>query len=156
MTTGNAPFFVDNEVITLTKNGIWIADGTEITHEPTRRLFARSLKKIDQGYQLEIGRETKRIHVEDTAYFVIRIDETQDGRLELLLSDETREILDPSTLNYRSGRLTCRIKNSQEEAKFIHAPYMDLLQSLKEDSQGYYLELKSKNEKIRVQLENKA
>ena len=143
--TGNAPFFVDNEVITLTRNGIWIADGVEISHEPTRRLFARSLKRDDQGYSLHVGRETKRINVEDTAYFVVRVDGEPAHGFELTLSDESRETLDPRTLSYRPGRLICRIKNEKspdaEDAKFLHAPYFDLLRHLEEDAQGYFLKI---------------
>ena len=138
--TENAPFFVDNEVIVLTRNGIWIADGMEISHEPTRRLFARSLKNDASGYFLAIGRETKRIAVEDTAYFVLRIDGTPATGVELWISDESREKLDPATLNYRPGRLVARVKrNSEEEAKFLHAPYFDLLRHLEEDERAYFL-----------------
>jgi hypothetical protein len=135
----NAPFFVDREVIVLTRNGVWLADGHEITHEPTRKLFARSLRKDPDGYRLYIGRETKLIQVEDTAYFVTRVDGTQ-----LSINDETREALDPTTLQYRPGRLTCRIKGGTEEAKFLHAPYFDLLRDLKEDAEHYFLEFGSR------------
>lgn len=139
----NAPFFVDNEVIRLTKNGIWIADGVEISHEPTRKLFARSLKHDQEGYFLHVGRETKRIHVEDTAYFVTRVEGRPDGEVELWLSDESREILVPETLSYRPGRLTCRVRrdsgSTEEEAKFLHAAYFDLLRHLQEDDQNYFL-----------------
>jgi hypothetical protein len=136
----NAPFFVDNEVIVLTRNGVWIADGSEITHEPTRRLFARSLRRDPDGYRLYIGRETKKIEVEDTAYFVTRVD-VSDESVELWINDETRERLDPRSLAYRPGRLACRIKGGAEEAKFLHAAYFDLLRELQEDSRGYFLML---------------
>jgi hypothetical protein len=139
----NAPFFVDNEVIRVTRNGLWIADGQEISHEPTRRLFARSLKRDDQGYYLHIGRETKRIEIEDTAYFVHRIDGSPENGFELWINDETKERLDPKTLKYRPGRLTCSIRkhDRQEEAKFLHAAYFDLLRHLKEDRESYFLNL---------------
>lgn len=150
--TNNAPFFIDNEVIILTQSGIWLADGVEISHEPTRRLFARSLKKDEKGYYLHIGRETKRIHIEDTPYFVIRIDGSPASGYELLLNDETRELLDPTSLKYRPGRLICKIKTNQEEARFLHAPYFDLLKFLEEDSRGYYLAFGPKKNATRIQL----
>ena len=135
----NAAFFVDNEVIVLTRQGVWVADGTEISHEPTRKLFARSLKRDEEGYYLHIGCETKRIEVEDTAYFVHRIDGDPGQGVELWINDETRERLKPGTLAYRPGRLTARIRNGEEEAKFLHSPYFDLLKHLEEDARGYYL-----------------
>jgi hypothetical protein len=139
MSEGNAPFFIDREILVLTREGVWLADGTEITHEPTRRLFARSLVRDAEGYQLKIGRESKRVTVEDTAYFVLRIDGDPHAGYELLLSDETRERLDPKTLFYRPARLTARVKGGSEEAKFLHAPYFDLLRELEEDGDSFFL-----------------
>jgi hypothetical protein len=147
----NAPFFVDNEVIRLTKNGVWLSDAVEIDHEQTRRMFAKSLERDAQGWLLRIGRETKRIEVEDTAYFVTRIEGSASRGIEICLSDESREKLDPSTLTYRPGRLACRIKDGKEEAKFLHAPYFELLKDLQEDDASYWLELGGK----RVQLTSK-
>ncbi len=146
----SAPFFSDPEVIVLTKNGIWLADGMEITHEPTRRLFSKSLKKKESGYYLSIGRETKDITVEDTAYFVLRIDGNPESGYELLLNDETREPLKAQTLLYRPGRLTCRIKDGTEEAKFLHSAYFDLLKDLQEDATSYYLDFGQPSIRIRL------
>ena len=125
------------------------------THEPTRKLFARSLKKDELGYYLHIGRETKRIEVEDTAYFIQRISGDPSQALELFLSDETQEKLEPVTLRYRPGRLTCRIKSGSEEAKFLRNAYFDLLKSLQEDSAGYFLELSDGKKKQRITLSKK-
>ncbi len=149
--TENAPFFVDNEVIVLSRNGVWLADGDEITHEPTRKLFARSLKKDADGYRLYIGRETKLIQVEDTAYFVSRVDMHPDGGADLLLNDETRERLAPDTLSYRPGRLACRVKEGSEDAKFLHAAYFDILKNLEEDEDTYFLQVAGQ----RIQLARK-
>lgn len=142
----NAPFFVDNEVIVLKKNGVWLADGSEISHEPTRKLFARSLFHDEKGYILRIGRETKRIEVEDTAYFVHRIDREGGGAIRLWINDENQEPLQPETLSYRPGRLTCQIERHgvKEDAKFLSSAYFDLLSDLEEDSKTYFLKLGGK------------
>jgi hypothetical protein len=150
------PPYEDREVIVVNKDGIWLADGSEITHEPTRRLFARSLKKDSEGYFLSIGRETKRIVVEDTAYFVERIVKNADSKIEnadvsLHLSDGTQETLDPGTLRYSPGRLTCRIKNGSDEAKFLRGPYYEILRDLESDqgtAKTYFLNFNDK--KIRL------
>jgi hypothetical protein len=140
--SGNAPFFVDKEVIRLTKNGVWLSDDVEIDHEQTIKIFARGLERDAQGvWQIRVGRETKRIEVEDTAYFVTRVEGTPERGYEIWLSDETREHLDPSTLTYRPGRLTCRIKTGREEAKFLSAAYFDLLKELDEDADTYWLDI---------------
>ncbi len=142
----NAPFFVDNEVIELTADGVWIADGIEISHDPTRELFARSLKWSDKDkYYLHIGRETKTIDVKDTAYFVQRIDGNPEDGFEVLINDRITERLKPETLRFRPGRLTCRIQRQgrSEEAKFLRSAYMDLLRHLQQDERGYFLTLQN-------------
>jgi hypothetical protein len=131
-------FFVPGEVIRLTERADWLADGIEITHEETRRLFARSIKKDAQGYYIQVGYEAKRIEVEDTAYFVRRIEGYPETGYELFLTDESQQRLDPLTLHYQPGRLTCRLKNG-EEARFLHAAYFDLLKNLQEDETTYFV-----------------
>ena len=139
----NVPSFVYREVIRLTAAGIWLSDEHEISHEPTRRLFAKSLRHDSQGYQIVIGSESKRILVEDTAYFIHRMDRLENGTVQLWVNDEEIEPLVPATLEYRPGRLTCQIqrRGQQETAKFLHAAYVDLLQNLDEDESRYFLRL---------------
>ena len=92
--------------------------------------------------------------MEDTPYFVIRIDGTPHQNYTLWINDETQEPLDPTTLQYQPGRMICKIKKSHGsqtqgmEAKFLHAPYFDLLKNLEEDPNTYYLVIK----KIRIDL----
>jgi hypothetical protein len=149
----NAPFFVDKEVIILSKNGLWLSDGQEITHEATRKIFSTNLKKDAKGYFIQIQHETKYIQVEDTAYFVTRVDGDPGKGFILSLSDGAQEKLNASSLHYRPGRLTCTIQRlgGNEEAKFLHAPYFDLLKNLEEDSSSYFMTI----EKTRVDLAKK-
>lgn len=138
------PGYVDTEVIRLTKNGVWLADGHEITHEPTTLLFAKSLKRDETSYFLHIGREMKRIVVEDTAYFVERIDGSPSQGFILHISDGTSEKLSPETLRYETGRLTCLIHSSEDEAKFLSIPYMELLKLAEVDEEGYFLQIEGR------------
>ena len=143
----NAPFFAKNEIIQLNKNGIWTSDGTEITHEQTRKLFSKSIVKTKSGYQLHIRKEIFDIEVEDTAYFVERIDGSSMSGFNLLLNDESKQKLTPQTLKYTPGRLTCQIKtkaNQLEDAKFLHIAYFDLLKNIEEDDRCYFLTIENK------------
>ena len=90
-----------------------------------------------------MGKESKRILVEDTAYFIHRIDRLENGTVQLWVNDEEIEPLIPGTLEYRPGRLTCQIqrRGQRETAKFLHAAYFDLLQKLDEDESRYFLRL---------------
>lgn len=136
------PFFIDREIIVLSKNGIWLSDGIEITHEQTLRLFSKSLHKDEKGYFIQVGPETKRIEVEDTPYFIQRLEGDSLNGFEVLLNDESRERLNPESIEYKPARLTCRVKSNQE-AKFLHQPYFDLLKNLQEDHLHYFLEFNS-------------
>lgn len=167
--------FRDDEIIKLTREGIWLADQHEITHEATRKLFSRSLYRgsdpklkqvvaaltqklgpafyipaIDpQAFYLVIGSEFKKVEVEDTPYFVHRIDGQPQTGVTLWVSDGTQEVLDPKTLNYGGaypGRLICTLKNGLL-ARIIRPAYADLLLTLKEDSMGHYLEFNYMNYK---------
>jgi hypothetical protein len=138
------PGYVDTEVIRLTKNGVWLADGHEITHEPTLRLFAKSLKRDEKSYFLHVGREMKRIEVEDTAYFIERVEGSQNQGYTLFLNDGTSEKLNPGSLKYQTGRLTCLVHQGEDEAKFLSIPYMELLKQAEEDEQGYFLKIEGK------------
>lgn len=141
------PGFVDTEIIRLTREGIWTSGGEEITHEPTRKLFARSLEKDEGGYFLHIGHEMKRIEVEDTAYFITGLAGDVTQGYELNVNDGTTERLDAKTLRYQPGRLTCTIKSSEgapEIAKFLKAPYMEILRELNESEGQYFLTIQGR------------
>jgi hypothetical protein len=135
--------FRDNEEIRLTKDGTWLSDGEEITHGETVRLFFRSVRKSAEGYAIHVGKESKAVIVEDTAFFVLGLEGSAGEGYTVRLSDETRERLKPETLRYRPGRLTARIGNG-EEAKFLSTAYFDLLRGLEEDERTYFLKIQGK------------
>lgn len=137
----NAPFFVDNEKIILRADGQWVADDVEITHEGTCRMFFRGLEKDTKGYIIRVGRESKRVDIEDCAFFITRIEGTPSDGYELWLSDGTQVGLDPANLKYRPGRLSSIVMTriGEEEAKFLRGPYFELLSYLEEDDKSYFL-----------------
>jgi hypothetical protein len=133
--------YEDKEKIVLSKDGVWLTDGEEITHQATCQGFSRNLKRDADGYFIEIGRDKKRIEIEDTAYFVVRLEGDPKMGYEAVLSDGSMVGLDPGSLKYKPGRLTCRVATAigEEEAKFLRAPYFEILSFLEEDEQGYFL-----------------
>jgi predicted DCC family thiol-disulfide oxidoreductase YuxK len=129
---------VDREILTLTREGEWLADGQPIQHEPTRNLFSRSLRRRENGsWWLEIGRETKQVDVEDTALFVRLLEGSPESGLEIVLNDGTREPLRPETLLLVTERLTCLTARGVE-AKFLRAPYADLMMRALGERDGIY------------------
>jgi len=127
------------ETIRLTKQGIWFSDQDEITHEPTKQAFFRSIQQDKDGYFLKMGSNTKRIEVEDTAYFVVALEGNAGHGYTLQLSDGSREKLVPTSLSYKLERLVCRVKEGRFEARFLRNPYHEFLHDLKRDEQGHFL-----------------
>ena len=129
-----------NEELTLTKQGIWLSNGEEIQHGGTRLAFSRSLYRGAQGVEIRIGAETKSVLVEDTLYFVTALRGSINDGYKLFLNDGRKVDLDPTTLEYRTSRLSCKVaqpnENSLEEAKFLRAPYYELLSQVEQTDQG--------------------
>jgi hypothetical protein len=134
------PIFIDRETIQLTKDGVFLSDGEEITHARTVAGFHKFLGRDETGYFIRIGTDFKRIEVEDTSAFVVGIEwsGTEGNEIvELALASGEKERLDPATLAYRPDRLTCRVKKGTEEAKFLRKPYLELLMHALAEKDGY-------------------
>jgi hypothetical protein len=140
----DAPVFIDNETITLTRNGVWLSNGHEITHREQCRAFARNLGRDSEGWFIRIRNNLKRIEVEDTAYFVESVEGSADAGFLLLLSDGSEERLLPDTLRYSPDRLTCLIHKGRDEAKLLSAPYSQVLGDLRDDSRSFFVVLEGK------------
>ncbi len=137
------PFFVQGEKILLKKDGTWIADGIEITHEETRKIFYKSIHwdSEQKKYYLEIGYERLFIEVEDTPYFVTELERTGKKIFAKLSSTVEIEILATNLLyvyQHPQGVLYLMLPEN-ERARFLSASYYDLLKDLTEDENGYFL-----------------
>lgn len=146
------PLFTDRETILLTKEGIFLTDGEEITHARTSDAFHRFLGRDADGYFITIGKDFKRINVEDTARFVRQVRFTGSGgdaRVEIDLLDGTSEVLDPTTLTYSAERLTCNVKGFAEgfpeTAKFLRAAHTEFFMRALEDADGYRISIGEKS-----------
>lgn len=130
---GRGGLFLDRE-------GRWFHEGVEITHERTRRLFSRSLfRGEDGGYVLRVGRECAPVTVQDTPFVIRSVTAGErEGAgcctYELLLSDGSREPLDPHTLTVeREHILYARVKGGTERARFLRAAYYQLCAHIEYD-----------------------
>lgn len=140
--TRSGTFFVKGEKIVLRRDGTWVADGVEITHEGTRDLFFKTIAwdPGERKYCLKIGYETMHIEVEDTPYFVTSIERQQTDCYLARLSNFTDVSLQAARLSYERGNLYLALDNGQR-AKFLSAPYYSLLRDLQEDDRAYFLSI---------------
>lgn len=140
-------FFGIHENIILTKNGVWLSNGEEILHEGTVRAFSKNIFRCADGYEIRLGNEHKTIHVEDTFYFVTQIDGSAEIGFNIILNDGRTIELNPKTLQYKPGRLSCRVyhpnNETQEEAKFLSAAYYELLKYIDRDADGFCITIES-------------
>lgn len=142
MSQRSTAFFVQGEKIVLKKDGTWVADGVEITHDQTRDLFNRSLHWDDEEkkYCLKIGYETMHIEVEDTPFFVAFLEHpngSQEPPTARLTSFKSEQIT-AERLSFENGSLYLKLADGQR-AKFLSAAYYDIMRGLQEDGGFYFL-----------------
>jgi len=120
----------------IARDGEWLADGEPITHERTLQAFQTHLARLpdDTGWEIRLGRERKRLQVEDTAFFVRGLRGDAESGFTLQFTDGSEQKLDPRTLRYTPGRLTCRIEwrhpdgtHGVAEAKLLRGPSLEIL-----------------------------
>jgi hypothetical protein len=144
----DSSFFGLYEDLILTKNGIWLSNGEEITHEKTVLAFSRNLHRCKEGYEIRIGTEKKNVHVEDTLFFVTALEGDPSIGYTLKLNDGRFLELDPESLRYKPGRLTCLVphpnEGTREEAKFLTQSYYEILNHLEANEAGFQLTIEGK------------
>ena len=126
--------------ISIDREGRWRHEGVVITHPGTVALFFRSLEADPSGgCLLRVGGETAPVEVED-APFVVRSAEISPDAVALLLSDGSRESLDPATLTWAEDHVPyCRVKGGRFSARFSRPAYYLLAEAIEQDEGGAYL-----------------
>jgi uncharacterized protein len=130
------------EEIRLDAAGKWTHEGLDFENPKIVGLFSRSVGRTEGGtWVLEVGHFTYPITVEDTGFFVERVDLRSSPAL-LRLSDETREELDPTTVTYEpQGRLYCEVKGGEFRARFKRPAYYALAEHFIDVNGAVFLEL---------------
>jgi uncharacterized protein len=120
--------------IRLDERGRWTHEGLQFENPRIERLFSRSVGRTEGGtWVLEIGQFTYPIVVEDTAFFVDRVQWEHSPPL-VHLSDETTEELALQSLTYEpGGRLYCAVKQGRFQARFKRSAYHSIMDYLSED-----------------------
>ena len=110
-------------------DGLWYSDDEVIPNRAIRRLFSRTLQVLPDGRaRLELGEDKADVIVEDTSWVVTTVEGDPQAGFTLVLNDETREPLDPTTLAVGQGDvLYCRVKGGAHEARFLRPAYYALM-----------------------------
>jgi hypothetical protein len=123
--------------LSIDAEGRFLHRGEPITHPRTLEVLWRSLERAPDGrYLIRIGRESAYVEIEDAPYTVRGIVEGPAGDRFLLLSDGSREPLDPSTLALgRDGVLRCTVKGGHA-ARFGRGAQVALGLAVEENPPG--------------------
>jgi len=134
-------YAVQNSHIRFGRDGVWYADGEPIANARIAELFARHIRRTDDGsYVIEMDVERAPVEVDDTPYVVIGVDTDGAGAIHLELNDRTREELDPSTLEVgEHDVLYCRVKAGAERARFLRPAYYRIAPLIAEDGRGGFV-----------------
>lgn len=147
--------------IRIDKEGVWYYKGSEMFRKEIVNFFYQNLKQDASGlYLIELENDRCYLDVEDTAFVVRSVWQAiseKDGKavFNLLLSDDTIDVLDPATLRVGAGDVLygC-VKNDRFTARFLRAAYYQLTDHIEydENQDEYFIPLNS--ERYYIKYEN--
>jgi hypothetical protein len=131
-------YAVESGKISFRRDGHWYSDDARIENPRIALLFSRSIHRApDRSYVLQIGDERAPIAVEDTPYVVKSIEGDAQTGFSLVLNDNTREPLDPGSLEVGPDNvLYCLVKQGEYRARFLRPAYYHLSDCLHADEHG--------------------
>jgi len=107
-------------------NGDWYDDDVQITHPGILANLRSGLRRDGQGYFIQTSVRIP-VAVADVPFVVARI-QRRDDALNVVLSDDTSEDVDPDTLRIGPGDVPyCAVKGGAFEARLSRAAAFQLL-----------------------------
>lgn len=124
--------------IRLDPHGRFWHDEVLVENPAILRAWHRGLERVGDGrYLIRFGWDWAFIKVEDAPYLVRRLVPDRDG-LRLILSDESEESLEPSSLaRSKEDVLYCRVKGDHR-ARLSRQAQLDVMEYLREESPGSF------------------
>jgi hypothetical protein len=134
---------MDNFEIKIDKDGLWYYNGAHMFRKEILCVFFEHLKIDECGqYLIELGSERCFLDVEDTAFVVIAVYKIMiqgNGReqIEIILNDDSREILEVDSLETGNDNvLYCRVKEGKFTARFSRKSYYQLAEFIEQSENG--------------------
>ncbi|MDD5170226.1 MAG: DUF1285 domain-containing protein [Syntrophales bacterium] len=155
---------MNNEItacdIKIDKEGIWYFRGEEMFRREIVNFFYQNIKLDAAGRYLIMlpGENGDRcyIDVEDTAFVVKRVEfglcnDNSLAAIEIGLSDDTIELLDPKTLRIGQDNVVyCTVRNGMFKARFSRAAYYQLAEHIEYDSERDLFFLRLKDQRFTI------
>jgi len=133
-------YAVESGKISFRKDGNWYNDEERIENPRIALLFSQSIKQNPDGsYFLQVAEERASITVEDTPYVVKSVADDGAGGYAMILNDDTREALDPTSLEVGADNvLYARAKGGRYRARFLRPAYYHLSGNFEADASGRF------------------
>ena len=133
-------YAVESGKISFRKDGNWYSDEERIDNPRIALLFSQSIRQNSDGsYFLQVAEERAPISIEDTPYVVKGVDDNGSGGFMLMLNDDTREAMDPATLEIGADNvLYARVKDGKYRARFLRPAYYHLSTNFGSDGAGRF------------------
>jgi hypothetical protein len=133
-------YAVESGKISFRKDGNWYSDEERIDNPRIALLFSQSINQNPDGsWFLQVAEERATISVEDTPYVVKGIDDDGKGGFMLILNDDTREAMDPASLEVGADNvLYARVKDGNYRARFLRPAYYHLSANFGSDGAGRF------------------
>jgi uncharacterized protein len=129
--------------IRIDREGVWYYRGVEMSRRDIVRYFYQHLQRDESDCFIQIGPQRFPVDVEDAPYAVIAVYYTGE-KLELLLSDDCIEELNPETLRVaKDNVLYCRVKSGAFDARFSRSSYYRFAENVHYDrlQESYFIEM---------------
>ena len=139
-------YAVESGKISFRKDGNWYNDEERIENARIALLFSQSIRQNPDGsYFLQVAEERAPIIVEDTPYVVKSLADDGAGGFTMILNDDTREPLDPASLEVGANNvLYARVKGGHR-ARFLRPAYYHLSGNFEADASGrFFIQLGGK------------
>ncbi len=149
---------IENDIppcsILIDKEGRWFHKGLEMIRRDIIQLFYRNMLKDSKGrYIVAMAGEQCYVDVEDTPFVVWRTVNAADRngtRFTLVLSDDSKEDLDPETLEVgEKNVLYCKVRNGDFPARFSRPAYYQLAEYIEEENGDFLLPVNGRKYPIR-------
>ncbi len=134
---------MESSDIKIDKDGIWYYRGAHMFRKDILCIFFDHLQCDDCGkHFIELNGEIYYIDVEDTPFVVSAVYKTKSAengceQIEILLSDDSIEILDMNTLSVGENNVIyCRVKGGKFAARFVRKSYYQLAEFIEEEDAG--------------------
>ncbi len=144
--------------IRIDKEGAWYYHGAEMFRKDIWQELYRHLRRDETGrYLIELGEERVYVEVEDTPFVIKSVtfslaDDKEEDVIYLHMPDDSRKILDPSSLRVGKGNtLYGALAGLGMEARFSRAAYYQIAAFIQQDSleDRYFISLNKRRYYIR-------